>query len=44
MINFDQAVEKASNYFKESDVPAVITLQGCFSEGWFFLFSISRIS
>ncbi|VXD08716.1 hypothetical protein YERSI8AC_800002 [Enterobacterales bacterium 8AC] len=38
MINFDEAVEKATNYLKGADVPVVITLQGRFAEGWFFCF------
>lgn len=44
MVNFIEAVEKATEYLKDTDVPVVITLQGRFSEGWFFLFSISRVS
>ena len=38
MINFDEAVEKATNYLKDANVPVVITLQGRFAEGWFFCF------
>lgn len=38
MINFDEAVEKATNYLKDADIPVVITLQGRFAEGWFFCF------
>ncbi|MDF7670811.1 YrhB domain-containing protein [Orbaceae bacterium ESL0721] len=38
MITFDNAVQKANEYIKESDIPLVITLQGRFSEGWFFCF------
>ncbi|WP_409075526.1 YrhB domain-containing protein [Pantoea sp. C3] len=38
MINFDEAVEKATNYLKNADIPVVITLQGRFAEGWFFCF------
>lgn len=38
MVNFDEAVEKATNYLKDADVPVVITLQGRFAEGWFFCF------
>lgn len=38
MVNFVEAVEKATEYLKDTDVPVVITLQGRFSEGWFFCF------
>ncbi|MDF7670422.1 ribonuclease domain-containing protein [Orbaceae bacterium ESL0721] len=38
MITFDNAVQKANEYIKDSDIPLVITLQGRFSEGWFFCF------
>ncbi|MGJ0194787.1 YrhB domain-containing protein [Pantoea sp. RRHST58] len=38
MVNFEQAVEKASNYLRNNDIPVVITLQGRFCEGCFFCF------
>jgi hypothetical protein len=38
MVNFDEAVEKATEYLKDTDIPVVITLQGRFAEGWFFCF------
>jgi hypothetical protein len=38
MVNFDQAVEKAQEYLKDTGIPVVITLQGRFAEGWFFCF------
>lgn len=38
MVNFVEAVEKATEYLKDTDVPVVITLKGRFSEGWFFCF------
>ncbi|MDY4385849.1 YrhB domain-containing protein [Pectobacterium aroidearum] len=38
MITFDEAIRKASEYLSDTDIPVVITLQGCFSEGWFFCF------
>lgn len=38
MVNFGDAVEKATEYLKDTDIPVVITLQGRFSEGWFFCF------
>lgn len=38
MITFDDAVKKANEYIKDTDIPLVITLQGRFSEGWFFCF------
>lgn len=42
MINFDEAVDKANQYLNKIDTPVVITLQGRFSEGWFFYFQ-SRV-
>lgn len=36
MISFDNAAAKAADYLKDSDVPVVITLQGRFTEGWYF--------
>ncbi|WP_072052726.1 YrhB domain-containing protein [Pantoea anthophila] len=38
MVNFLEAVEKAKEYLKDTDIPVAITLQGRFSEGWFFCF------
>lgn len=38
MVNFVEAVEKAKEYLKDTDIPVVITLQGRFSEEWFFCF------
>ncbi|MCK1069403.1 YrhB family protein [Pluralibacter gergoviae] len=38
MVNFNEAVDKAENYLKNNDIPVVITLQGRFSEGWFFYY------
>lgn len=38
MVNFGEAVEKATEYLKDTDIPVVITLQARFSEGWFFCF------
>ncbi|OVZ81949.1 YrhB family protein [Yersinia kristensenii] len=38
MVNFDEAVEKATEYLRDIDIPVVITLQGRFAEGWFFCF------
>jgi len=38
MITFDDALQKAKEYLRDSDIPVVITSQGCFSEGWFFCF------
>lgn len=38
MVNFSEAVEKATEYLKNTDIPVVITLQGRFPEGWFFCF------
>ncbi|MCU6348444.1 YrhB family protein [Enterobacter quasiroggenkampii] len=38
MITFDEAVNKAIEYLEKTEVPVVITLQGRFSEGWFFYF------
>ncbi len=33
MVNFGEAIEKATEYLKNTDIPVVITLQGRFSEG-----------
>ena len=38
MVNFGEAVEKATEYLKDTDIPVVITLQARFSEGCFFCF------
>ncbi|CAG9415136.1 YrhB domain-containing protein [Providencia alcalifaciens] len=38
MITFDDAIKKANKYLKNTDSPLVITLQGRFSEGWFFCY------
>lgn len=38
MITFDDAIKKADEYLKHTDSPLVITLQGRFSEGWFFCY------
>lgn len=38
MITFIEAVSKATEYLKDSDIPVVLTLQGRFAEGWFFCF------
>ena len=38
MISYEEAVEKATEYLKDTDIPVVITLHGRFSEGWFFCF------
>ncbi|AJZ90053.1 hypothetical protein VW41_13940 [Klebsiella michiganensis] len=38
MINFDNAVKKAEEYLKYTDIPVVITVQNRFAEGWFFCF------
>jgi len=38
MITFDEAVDKATRYLNKIDIPVFITLQGRFSEGWFFYF------
>lgn len=38
MITFNDAVSKATEHLKDSDIPVVITLQGRFAEGWFFCF------
>lgn len=38
MVNFDEAVKRATEYLKDTDIPVVITLQGRFAEGWFFCF------
>lgn len=38
MLTFNEAIKKANEYLKDSDIPLVITLQGRFSEGWFFCF------
>lgn len=38
MVNFGEAIEKATEDLKNTDIPVVITLQGRFSEGWFFVF------
>ncbi|AWH88635.1 YrhB domain-containing protein [Limnobaculum parvum] len=38
MITFDEAVKKANDYLENIGIPAVMTLQGRFSEGWFFCF------
>lgn len=36
MITYSEAVEKANAYIGDTENPVVITLQGRFSEGWFF--------
>ena len=38
MVSYEEAVEKATEYLKVTDIPVVITLHGRFSEGWFFCF------
>ncbi|EKT57300.1 YrhB domain-containing protein [Providencia burhodogranariea] len=38
MITFDDAIKKANEYLKNTDIPLVITQLGRFSEGWFFCF------
>ncbi|WP_455813238.1 YrhB domain-containing protein [Pseudomonas graminis] len=38
MVSHEEAVEKATEYLKDTDTPVVITLRGRFSEGWFFCF------
>ncbi|MGR2855596.1 hypothetical protein FY046_06010 [Erwinia sp. 1181_3] len=38
MVSYEEAVEKATEYLKDTDIPVVITLHGRFSEGWFFCF------
>lgn len=43
MVNFLEAVEKAKEYLKDTDIPVAITLQGRFSEGWFFVFNLENI-
>lgn len=36
MITYQNAMDKASDYLKDHEIPVVITLHGRFSEGWFF--------
>ncbi|MBM6607829.1 hypothetical protein JTF19_16855 [Enterobacteriaceae bacterium RIT814] len=38
MMTFDDAIKKAHEYLSNTDIPVVITVQGRFSEGWFFCF------
>lgn len=41
MMTFDDAIKKAHEYLSNTDIPVVITVQGRFSEGWFFCFESS---
>lgn len=38
MISYSDALVLAIEYIKDSDVPLQITLEGEFSEGWFFCY------
>lgn len=38
MITYHDAFAKANHYLDDADLPAVITLHGRFSQGWYFCF------
>ncbi len=43
MVNFIEAVKKATEYLKDTDVPVIITLQGRFLKDGFFVFNLESI-
>lgn len=38
MINYEEAIDKATQYLSDQNIPVVITLHGRFAEGWYFCF------